>query len=118
MQPKQRAGGGSRHAATTDYGGEGDRAGCSEISGRNRQVCIVRIGHSDTATGWPDCRAPFPGWREPEKRPASLRYLPAVQKQIAGAMLKAAVRLPSDGEDAARVGHVEFLDNAVQNGSG
>lgn len=33
-------------------------------------------------------------------------------------MLKAAVRLPSDGEDAARVGHVEFLDNAVQNGSG
>jgi multidrug efflux system membrane fusion protein len=44
--------------------------------------------------------------------------LPAVQKQMAGGMLKAAVRLPSDGEDAARVGHVEFLDNAVQNGSG
>jgi multidrug efflux pump subunit AcrA (membrane-fusion protein) len=37
---------------------------------------------------------------------------------MAGGMLKAAVRLPSDGEDAARVGHVEFLDNAVQNGSG
>jgi multidrug efflux system membrane fusion protein len=44
--------------------------------------------------------------------------LPAVQKRMAGGMLKAAVRLPSDGEDAARVGHVEFLDNAVQNGSG
>ena len=27
MQPKQRAGGGSCHAATTGYGGEGDRAG-------------------------------------------------------------------------------------------
>ena len=39
--------------------------------------------------------------------------LPAVQKQMAGGMLKAAVRLPSDGEEAARVGHVEFLDNAV-----
>ncbi len=29
------------------------------------------------------------------------------------AWLKVAVRLPSDGEEAARVGHVEFLDNAV-----
>jgi multidrug efflux system membrane fusion protein len=44
--------------------------------------------------------------------------LPAVQRQMASGRLKAAVRLPSDGEDAARVGHVEFLDNAVQNGSG
>ena len=33
-------------------------------------------------------------------------------------MLKAAVRLPSDPEDAARTGRVEFLDNSVQNGSG
>jgi hypothetical protein len=32
---------------------------------------------------------------------------------MASGMLKAAVRLPSDGEEAARVGHVEFLDNAV-----
>jgi multidrug efflux system membrane fusion protein len=44
--------------------------------------------------------------------------LPAVQKQMASGMLKAAVRLPSESENAARVGHVEFLDNAVQNGSG
>jgi Transcriptional regulator PadR-like family len=39
MQPKQRAGGGSCHAATTGYGGEGDRAGCSEISGRTKYLC-------------------------------------------------------------------------------
>jgi multidrug efflux system membrane fusion protein len=44
--------------------------------------------------------------------------LPAVQKQMASGMLKAAVRLPSDGENAARAGRVEFLDNAVQTGSG
>jgi membrane fusion protein, multidrug efflux system len=43
--------------------------------------------------------------------------LPAVQKQMSGA-LKAAVRLPSDPESAARSGRVEFLDNAVQNGTG
>ncbi len=44
--------------------------------------------------------------------------LPAVQKQMSGGMLKAVVRLPSDLESAARTGRVEFLDNAVQNGSG
>jgi multidrug efflux system membrane fusion protein len=44
--------------------------------------------------------------------------LPAVQKQMSSGMLKAAVRLPSDPETGARIGRVEFLDNAVQNGSG
>src|SRR5215469_14287705 len=44
--------------------------------------------------------------------------LPAVQKQMAGGVLKAAVRLPSDPESAARAGRVESLDNNVQNGSG
>jgi membrane fusion protein, multidrug efflux system len=44
--------------------------------------------------------------------------LPAVQKQMSSGMLKAAVRLPSDPESAARSGRVEFLDNAVQNGTG
>jgi len=44
--------------------------------------------------------------------------LPAVQKQMSSGVLKAAVRLPSDPENAARIGRVEFLDNAVQNGSG
>jgi membrane fusion protein, multidrug efflux system len=44
--------------------------------------------------------------------------LPAVQKQMSGGRLKAAVRLPSDPESSARIGRVEFLDNAVQNGSG
>lgn len=44
--------------------------------------------------------------------------LPAVQKQMSSGTLKAAVRLPSDTETAARSGRVEFLDNAVQNGSG
>jgi membrane fusion protein, multidrug efflux system len=44
--------------------------------------------------------------------------LPAVQKQMSSGMLKAAVRLPSETEDAARIGRVEFLDNAVQNGTG
>jgi len=44
--------------------------------------------------------------------------LPAVQKQMSSGTLKAAVRLPSDLETSARTGRVEFLDNAVQNGSG
>ena len=44
--------------------------------------------------------------------------LPEVQKQMAHGGLKASVRLPTDAEGAARVGRVEFLDNAVQNGSG
>lgn len=44
--------------------------------------------------------------------------LPAVQKQISSGTLKAAVRLPSDAENAARSGRVEFLDNAVQSGTG
>ncbi len=44
--------------------------------------------------------------------------LPEVQKEMASGVLKAAVRLPSDPESAARIGRVEFLDNAVQNGSG
>lgn len=44
--------------------------------------------------------------------------LPAVQKQMSSGRLKAAIRLPSDLEDAARSGRVEFLDNAVQNGNG
>ena len=44
--------------------------------------------------------------------------LPGVQKQMSSGTLRAAVRLPSDPETAARSGRVEFLDNAVQNGSG
>jgi len=44
--------------------------------------------------------------------------LPQVQKGMSNGTLKAAVRLPSDAENAARVGRVEFLDNSVQNGSG
>jgi multidrug efflux system membrane fusion protein len=44
--------------------------------------------------------------------------LPAVQKQMSSGTLKAAVRLPSDPENAARSARVEFLDNAVQNGTG
>jgi membrane fusion protein, multidrug efflux system len=44
--------------------------------------------------------------------------LPTVQKQMSRGLLKAAVRLPSDTEIAARSGRVEFLDNAVQAGSG
>jgi membrane fusion protein, multidrug efflux system len=44
--------------------------------------------------------------------------LPQVQKQMSSGTLKAAVRLPSDAENAARSGRVEFLDNAVQNGTG
>src|ERR1700757_4915723 len=44
--------------------------------------------------------------------------LPGVQRQMSRGRLKAAVRLPSDAENTARSGRVEFLDNAVQNGSG
>jgi membrane fusion protein, multidrug efflux system len=44
--------------------------------------------------------------------------LPAVQKQMSNGTLKAVVRLPSELENAARTGRVEFLDNAVQSGSG
>jgi membrane fusion protein, multidrug efflux system len=44
--------------------------------------------------------------------------LPAVQKQMSNGTLKAAVRLPSDPENTAKSGRVEFLDNAVQNGTG
>jgi membrane fusion protein, multidrug efflux system len=44
--------------------------------------------------------------------------LPAVQKQMSSGTLRAAVRLPSDSENAVRSGRVEFLDNAVQNGTG
>jgi multidrug efflux system membrane fusion protein len=44
--------------------------------------------------------------------------LPQVQKQMSSGTLRAAVRLPSDAENAARIGRVEFLDNSVQNGSG
>jgi membrane fusion protein, multidrug efflux system len=46
------------------------------------------------------------------------RDLPQVQKGMSNGTLKAAVRLPSDAENAARVGRVEFLDNSVQSGSG
>jgi multidrug efflux system membrane fusion protein len=46
------------------------------------------------------------------------RDLLEVQKLMSRGALKASVRLPSDAENAARIGHVEFLDNAVQNGSG
>jgi multidrug efflux system membrane fusion protein len=45
------------------------------------------------------------------------RDLPAVQKEMAQG-LKALVRLPSDQESNARVGRIEFLDNAVQSGTG
>ena len=44
--------------------------------------------------------------------------LPQVQQGLSGGTLKAAVRLPSDPEAAARGGRVEFLDNSVQSGSG
>ena len=46
------------------------------------------------------------------------RDLPDVQRQMAHGGLKAQVRLPSDQENLAKVGRVEFLDNSVQNGSG
>ncbi len=44
--------------------------------------------------------------------------LPEVQRQMSRGLLTASVRLPSDAEDAAKSGRIEFLDNAVQNGSG
>lgn len=44
--------------------------------------------------------------------------LPAVQKEMRSGALKAFVRLPADPENASRIGRVEFLDNAVQNGTG
>ncbi len=44
--------------------------------------------------------------------------LPAVQREMSRGTLRAVVRLPSDTENAARSGRVEFLDNAVQNGTG
>lgn len=44
--------------------------------------------------------------------------LPGVQKQMSHGTLKALVRLPSDPEDSARLGKVEFLDNSVQNSTG
>ncbi len=44
--------------------------------------------------------------------------LPGVQKQMASGGLKAQVRLPTDPDETARLGRVEFLDNTVQNGSG
>lgn len=44
--------------------------------------------------------------------------LPTVQKQMSSGPLRATVRLPSDLENGARAGRVEFLDNSVQNGSG
>jgi multidrug efflux system membrane fusion protein len=46
------------------------------------------------------------------------RDLPDVQKQMTQGNLKAMVRLPSDPADGARSGKIEFLDNAVQNGTG
>lgn len=46
------------------------------------------------------------------------RDLPEVQKEMARGALTARVRLPSDPENAARAGRVEFLDNAVQSGTG
>jgi multidrug efflux system membrane fusion protein len=44
--------------------------------------------------------------------------LPLVQQGLSAGTLKAAVRLPSESEAAARSGRVEFLDNSVQSGSG
>jgi membrane fusion protein, multidrug efflux system len=46
------------------------------------------------------------------------RDLPDVQKEMSRGTLKALVRLPNDGENAARLSRVEFLDNAVQNTTG
>ncbi len=46
------------------------------------------------------------------------RDLPQVQKEMAHGTLKAMVRLPADPGGGARVGKVEFLDNAVQSGTG
>lgn len=44
--------------------------------------------------------------------------LPEVQRQMSRGALTAVVRLPSDPANEGRNGRVEFLDNAVQNGSG
>jgi multidrug efflux system membrane fusion protein len=44
--------------------------------------------------------------------------LPEVQREMSRGLLKATVRLPSDSENSAKFGRVEFLDNSVQNGSG
>jgi membrane fusion protein, multidrug efflux system len=44
--------------------------------------------------------------------------LPGVQKQMSHGTLKALVRLPSDLEDRARPGKIEFLDNSIQNSTG
>jgi len=44
--------------------------------------------------------------------------LPEVQRQMSRGILKAEVRLPSDSDNTAKAGRVEFLDNSVQNGSG
>lgn len=44
--------------------------------------------------------------------------LPQVQKQLTRGTLKALVHLPSDTEENARQGKVEFLDNSVQNSTG
>src|SRR5579862_801117 len=46
------------------------------------------------------------------------RDLPEVQKQITHRTLKALVWLPTDSANETRTGIVEFLDNAVQNGTG
>jgi multidrug efflux system membrane fusion protein len=46
------------------------------------------------------------------------RDLPEVQKQMTQGNLKAMVRLPTDPAESARAGKIEFLDNAVQNGTG
>jgi multidrug efflux system membrane fusion protein len=46
------------------------------------------------------------------------RDLPEVQREMARGNLRALVRLPSDPANAARTGKVEFLDNAVQTGTG
>ena len=46
------------------------------------------------------------------------RDLPEVQRKMSRGMLTALVRLPVDSENAARLGKVEFLDNAVQNATG
>jgi multidrug efflux system membrane fusion protein len=46
------------------------------------------------------------------------RDLPDVQKQMAQDTLKALVWLPTDQPNIGRNGKIEFLDNAVQNGTG
>jgi len=46
------------------------------------------------------------------------RDLPEVQKQMAQGTLKAMIWLPTDIPSTARSGKIEFLDNAVQNGTG